>query len=364
MNLRRFLPISAYLSLGLLLCGSRSDADVYSPVVGFLRFQCPSDSDTRVSVPFHPAPRWVGRLDSAPADAGGGRVRLELKDTPGFAPGELTDATHFLLCRDPSGPEGRHFRIAAHGENHIDIVAGLGELGALAQDGLVSVIPGWTLANLFPPDTQTTFHPSAGRLATQRGSELLLFDRTTPGTDLAPSRRFYVTDQGWFEVGTFASADKVVLAPGEAFVVRHPPGVAATDFFASEQVYGGVVSLPIRVSASGPVDTWVALPRPVTITLDELDFGAGQFEESPGTAPEDRRDQLLLFDNAEASRNKAPAAVYFRSGGQWLRDAAGFPPAGAVEIEPSAGLLVRKAQGGADAILHWANAPTYDVTAP
>lgn len=342
-------------------------ADAYSPVYGFLKFDCLAESDTVVSAPFHPVPRWAGRLSAAPASQGTGHVRLSLANSPNFAAGELTTRPHFLLVRDASGPTGRHFDIAAHSANGIDIVATVAELDGLPANGLVSVIPAWTLDTLFPPATQTTFHSSTSPLASGRKSELLLFDETTLGTSLAPSRRFYVTAEGWFETGGFAAAGDFALKPGQAFLVRHPAGVAATQFIPHQQVYAGAVSLSVRTSAEESVDTMLALPRPVPITLDDIDidFGPGGFEESASNEVADRKDQLLVYDNAAAGLNKLPSAVYFRVGGQWRKDEeSAFPDAAGEWIEPSAGLLLRKAAGGTGQPLFWVNAPTYDVTAP
>jgi len=349
----------------LVASGNLRAAEVFSPVFGFLKFDCPANSDTVVSAPFHRAPRWAGRAAGSPTDQGGGTARLSLKDSPSFTAGELTSTPHFLYCRDTSGAhQGRHFRIVTHGASTIDVTASLAELGSLTTDGLVSVIPAWTLETLFPPGTQTTLHASTGPLATDRVSELLFFDTTTAGTSLAPSRRFYVTATGWFEAGTFVSAGNTVIEPGQAFLIRHPAGVAMTSFVPNQQVYGGLVTTAVRVSTEMARDTMVALPRPVAMTLDQLDFGPGQFVESNSTAPADRKDQLLVFDNAEALRNKQPDATFFRSGGQWVRDAVGFPPGGQVTIEPSAGLLLRKASGANNTPVLWVNSPTYDVTAP
>lgn len=353
---------ASLLSLSMAVSGAFA-ATVYSPVVGFLKFVCPAGSDTVVSVPFHPSPRWAGRLLSAPTDQGGGVFRFDLKDSPSFANNELTSSPHLLYCRDASGPEGRHFPIVAHAADSVDVSAAAADLAGLTSDGLVSVIPGWTLDSLLPPASQTALHPSTGPLATERVSELLFFDDATAGTDLAPSRRFYVTASGWFEVGGFADAGSTSIAPGQAFVIRHPAGVAATAFLPSQQVYGGKVALAIPVANGVARDTMLGLPRPVPLTLDQLDFAPGQFVESASTAPGDREDQLLVFDNAATGLNKLPSATYYRSGGQWLR--AGTDVAsGSVQIEPSAGLLLRKAAGGADAVAYWVNAPTYDVTAP
>jgi uncharacterized protein (TIGR02597 family) len=353
--------------LSLTISGILLAAEVFSPVVGFMNFDCPADSDTVVSAPFHPAPRWAGRAAGSPTDQGGGTTRLSLKDSPAFAAGELTSTPHFLYCRDAAGVHrGRHFLIVQHGADTVDVMASLIDLGSLTTDGLVSVIPAWTLDTLFPPDTQTTLHPSTGPLATERVSELLFFDATTVDTSLAPSRRFYVTDTAWHEVGgSFAEAGDTVIEPGRAFIIRHPVGVGLTTFVPNQQVYGGLVSVMIGGSAADKGrDTMIGLPRPVSITLDDLDFAPGQFVESVTTAPGDRKDQLLVFDNTEPLRNKQPDAVYFRSGGQWLSSESGFPAAGSEPIEPSAGLLVRRAAGSGATPILWVNSPTYDVTAP
>ncbi len=358
--------VRSVLVAAALAAASRAEAaDAYSPVYGFLKFDCSAASDTVVSVPFHPVPRWAGRLSGIPLPEGTDRVRLALANSPSFAANELTTRPHFLLVRDTSGPTGRHFDIVAHSTNHIDIAAEVADLDGLLSNGLVSVIPAWTLDSLFPPASQTTFHPSTGPLASKRGSELLFFDNTTAGTSLAPSRRFYVTSSGWFEVGSYAPADNVALSPGQAFLVRHPEVADATEFIPHQQVYGGPVTLPVRTDAGKAVDTMLALPRPVPITLADIGAG-GPVEESATTASNDRKDQLLVYDNSAAGLNKQPTTTYFRVGGEWRKDdeGDGFPVSDAVSIEPSAGLLLRKAAGGTGGVLHWTHAPTYDVTAP
>lgn len=355
-----------FLFIALAASTMRTDAvDAYSPVVGFMRFDCPANSDTRVSVPFHRTPRWAGKLSDAPTDQGNSTVRLSLAGSPAFAAGELTSAPHFLLCRDAAGPEGRHFRIVAHGAGHVDIEATPGDLSGLVQDGLISIIPAWTIGTLFPHATQNTFHASTGNLASSRGSELHLFDSTSSGTNLAPARRFFVTASGWREIGNgYPAADTVLITPGQSFIVRHPAGVSATAFVAMDQVYGGIVRIPVRVANGKRQDTVVAPPRPVIQTLAELDFGS-VFEESPDTTPANRRDELHVYDNSASAQNKGPAAVYFRQAGAWVRDQATvFPNSDAVEIEPANSLLIRKAAAANNTPLIWSNAPTYDVTAP
>ncbi len=359
----RNFPVIA-LTLGLAT--SASAADVYSPVVGFLKFDCLPASDTIVSVPFHPTPRWAGALSATPSSQSGGLMRLSLKDTPAFTGTELSDTPHFVYLRDNTAPssQGRHFLIVAHGTDTIDISATSGELTGLGVDSQISVIPGWTLATLFPPATQTTFTASTGNLASNRKSELLFFDRATAGSNLAPSRTFFVTATQWIEAGSYTESGDVVIEPGQAFIVRHPAGVSQSTFIPSQQVYGGAFAVSVPYSATSAQDTMVALPRPVPLTLDQLDLGSA-FEESSSTASNVRRDELLVYNNAAPARNKLPSAIYFRTGGNWVQDTTEFPAAGATSIEPSAGLVIRKAQAGANgAPLVWINNPVYDVAAP
>ena len=367
MRIRFLPPPRLILSAGFaaaFAAGIGLAKDTVSPAVGFLRFDCLSGSDTPLSVPFQRPARWSGRLGAAPAVQGTGSVRVTLAGTPAFAAGELLAARHLLFIRDSAGPVGRHFLIIGHTASTIDLAASPGFIDGLAEGDLVSVVPGWTLATLFPPATQTTFHPSGGPLATQRGSELLFYNNTGEGTGLAPSRRFFVTSSGWFEVGDYAAADEVAILPGQAFVVRHREGAAATTFVPFDEVPPSTVSLPVAVSGNSAQESSMAPPRPVTSTLDQLGLADPVFTESASSALVDRKDELLVFDGVGAGINRGPSAVYFRSGGQWLRDTAGFPVSGTTLLEPSEGLLIRKAPGTAPAVLWWNQLPVYDLTAP
>jgi uncharacterized protein (TIGR02597 family) len=342
-----------------------SDAkDLVTPAVGYLRFDCLPASDTPLSVPFQRPSRWSGKLAAAPVDQGGGTVRLTLTGSPAFANGELTAAPHLLLSRAPAGAIGRHFAITAHSAASVDLAATPADLAGLINEDQISIIPAWTLATLFPAASQSTFHLSTGPLATQRGSELLFFNDVGEGINLAPSRRFYLTAAGWFEAGSYLSANDQVILPGQAFAVRHRTGAAATTFVPFDEVSGNIISLALPVAAGKADDAMVAPPRPTPVTLDQLDLTGLIFVESSSTAIGDRKDQLILFDATVAEMNRRPSAIYFRNGGQWKQDTTGFPSSGTTQIEPSAGLLIRKAAGTTASIPRWSNAPAYDLTTP
>lgn len=355
---------TALLAASAGIADSRAQESVVSAPSGFLRVLCKGGSDTRVSVPFHPVARWSGPLAAAPVDAGAGTVRLSLGFPPSIAAGTFANSLHYVYVRATAAAEGRHFPIVVHEAGAVDIEAALGDLGGLAAGDRVEILPGWTLDRLFPPGQQTTIHPSTGRLSSGRGSEILFFNEEGEGIRLAPSRRFFLNEDGWIEVGSYTAAGEVAVLPGQAFLIRHPAGSADTSFVAMQQVYVGPVSLPVRVAAGARQDSIVAPPLPVPVALSSLALDAAIFEESANLDEESRRDELIVYDNAAVGINKKPSAIYFRSGGKWIEDAAGFPDADAVRIEPSSGLLIRKAGGGGDLVLRWSQPPGQDLAQP
>lgn len=365
-NLLRF-PGDPLILLALTALAAIPEAgqarDTVTPAIGYFRFDCPSGSDTHLSVPFQRPIRWSGKLSASPS-AQAGSIRLTLAGAPSFAADELIATSHLIFIRDTSLPGGRHFAIVAHGSATVDVAANLADLSGLTEGDLLSVVPAWTLATLFPPSSQTTFHISTGPLASQRGSELLFFNEDGEGVALAPSRRFFVTSSGWIEVGDYSDADDVVILPNQPFVVRHREGAAATTFVPFDEVSPGMIALPLGTANGNIKEARLAPPRPVPVSLDQLGLTGAVFTESTGTAPADRKDELFLFDGTAPGINRTPSAVYFRSGGQWLRDTAGFPASGGTLIEPAEGLLIRKAAGTSTSVLWWENLPIYNLTAP
>lgn len=358
-HLARVLSLSAAASAGLT--ASQAQEAVVSAPAGYLRVACKGGTDTRVSVPFHSVASWVGPISAAPVSPGAGLIRLSLVFPPAIVDGTFAASLHYVYVRTSGG---RHFPVVAHASGSLDIEAEAAEIAGLANGDRIEIIPGWTLDRLFPPGQQTTIHPSTGRLTSGRGSEILFFNEQGDGIRLAPSRRFFLNEDGWIEVGGFTAAGNVAIAPGQSFLIRHPAGMAETSFVANQQVYTGPVGLPVRAASGSRQDTPVAPPRPVPVVLAALDLDATTFEESSGLDEESRRDELLIYDNAAVGINKKPSAIFFRSGGKWIQDTTGYPEADNVVIEPSSGMLLRKAAGGADLVLQWTSLPGHDLSQP
>ncbi|MCB1079892.1 MAG: TIGR02597 family protein, partial [Verrucomicrobiae bacterium] len=329
----------------LALTLGTATAQFSTPPVGIYKFNCLGGSDTVVSIPFHRAPIWQGTLDGPPVPVENQVSRLNLHGDGPFDGGLPDDGRRYYAYFLPgSQREGTIASIVSSVGPSIEVNMGAGALAGATIGDRLAVIPAWTIADLFPPETQTSIHSSSGNLLTQRKSELLLFDSSGEGINLsAPRKLFLRSDGNWIDSGTFEEAGGIVVLPGAPFIVRHPVGCEDTEFVAKESVFVGRVAIPIRTGRDGGQDNAVALPRPIDLLLGELSFGVGVFQESPTTDPGDRKDTLLVFDNTEARINKKPSGVFFRFSGKWYRDEPGFPEASDFVISGGAGMIVRKA---------------------
>ena len=331
---------------------------VTSAPVGYVATTCQGGSDTLVSVPFHRPAAWAGRLDAAPS-AGDDGVLLTLVGDPEFDEGQLLAAPHYVLFGSGGALAGEWFEVISHNGSEVEVEAPLTALQDASAGDPVMIIPHWTLASLLPPATQPTAHLSEGSLLTQRGTEVLFFDRDSEGIQLAPNRKFFVTTAGWFEAadGTPEAGD-VLVPPGLMLVIRHPEGAPSTVFVARQQVFTGPLVQPIRRSESQALDNALAAPRPIPVRLADLDLDDEVF--TPSSSNEGvRMDELLVYDNAEAAINKQPSATYFRTPVGWVEDADGFPAADDTTVDGAQGLVIRKAAGPGDSTLRWLNAPRY-----
>lgn len=356
------LGLLSALAAGLIIwpaTAQESPISVTSAPVGYVATVCQGGSDTILSVPFHRPPAAAGRLDGAPADGAPGVV-LTLEIDPELEEDALLDEPHYVLFGAGGGLEGEWFAVIGHDGPEITIDAELASVADAEAGDPLLVIPHWTLASLLPLGNQPTVYHSAGLLLSERASELLFFDRETEGIQLAPNRKFFLTDEGWFEAADgFPEAGDVVVLPGQMIVIRHPQGADNTLFVARQQVFTGPFVQPVRRSEGSAQDNALAAPRPVPVSLADLDLGDDVFTPSATTDPAARADELLVYDNAEAAINKQPSAIYFRTPDGWVRDADGFPAADDVQVDGAQGLVVRKAAGVDAASLRWLNTPRY-----
>jgi uncharacterized protein (TIGR02597 family) len=104
-------------------------------------------------------------------------------------------------------------------------------------------------------------------------------------------------------------------------------------------------------------DNAVALTRPVTVSLDASGLiSSGAFASSP--LPGSRTDELQIFDNTVALKNKSSSAIYYYWSNAWRRVGAGTTDVGSDGVfVPGSGIVIRKATNNAAAT--WLNSPTW-----
>lgn len=365
-----------YLALFLLPQGSVSGETAVSPTLGFNKVVCLPNSDTIVGVPFRQQGSRMGALASAP-DISGDSATLTLSGNPSLPNGGLDK--HYVKFSS-GAKDGRYYDITGNTADTLTLDLNGDSLAGVVEGDKVVIAEYWTLDTLFPPDKATTSWTeippgsgnwvpdghavvaSLGTLPTGRRTEIRVVDPTTAGTNLPVSGRYFVNAGVWRKSGdAVTDFGGLILYPDQCFRISHPATVLReTVFGASGDVETGNFSVPLSTRSEGLQDNLVSIPRPVAVTLDELNLRqSGAFVPSLGTLPGDRRDLLLVFDNEAQLINKAPSATYFVVGGQWRKVGSGTSNVGGDQLPPGVGFIVRKYQTTSGETVFWNNLPSY-----
>lgn len=347
--------------LVLVLLQNQAGAQSFvSETAGYNVTTCVAGSDTIVSAPFRRQVVFRGTLASDPVGADSSAT-LTLEDSPAFSGKDFVTEAHYLGFTGTSAGAGWQFRVISQGALTLGIDLTSGDLAGVAAGDSFEVIPYWTLDSLFPAGSETV-HESPGLLVSERGTEILFFDRDSASIHLAPNRKFFRTAGGWKEaVRGFPDAGGEVVPAGASFVIRHPAGVADTRFVSRQWVDPGAKAYSLKTSVEGPRDNHLGSVRPIPVKLQDLDLEPPAFVESASTDPADRGDELHVFDNTIAAVNRKDSAIYFRVSGHWVEsdEAQSFPNADDAEIDAGAGLMIRKAAKAGGGATVWVNTPRY-----
>ncbi|MCF6238658.1 MAG: TIGR02597 family protein, partial [Candidatus Marinimicrobia bacterium] len=295
---------------------------VSSPVVGFVALDIQPDSDTVVTIGFHQAAEFSGKL-SAAASISDGTATLNLQAVSGIGAANQFAGSYYIRVRT-GNESGRVLPILSNTTSSVTVdLEGAAELQIAIEDQ-ISIIPWWTLETLFPSAEQPAEQQSAGNLPPERKLEMLLYTGGD-GTSLSPSRIFFLTASGWKESKReFPSAGGVIIRPFAVMLMRSKSSGVTWKLLSSGRVNENDSAILLQTSINGSQDNVIGIDRPVAAKLNELGLESA-FEESASNDPADRKDELLILDNSESTKNRPPSATYFRTGGQWVLDGAGFP---------------------------------------
>lgn len=325
------------------LCGASSalfaQTTSSTPPIGFIRKDCPANSDTRLSIPLERQAEYVGPLAAITGNV------LTVEGTPGWSPNQFQYAEgtqnekYYVLFL--SGTRlGRDFDVSANGDNTLTLDLGNDTLEGVVAGDRIKLLPHWTLDAAFPDGEGV----QASSIF-QQETELLVQDGSTAGINLAPVKTYFYTDS-WKDFNNVGGdAGSEVIRPHEPLLVRNRSNATSAIFVGV--VPTNTLSVPLRIPAgNGQQDNFVALSRPVPVRLRDAGL-EDSFAVSPSTFL--LTDQLLVYDDTQIVINKSPRYTYYRDAqGTWRRFGEGSDyDAGDEEIfTPGTGVIIRKAGTG------------------
>jgi uncharacterized protein (TIGR02597 family) len=322
-----------------------------SDIAGFVKLPLLGLSDNYISLPFLRPAAAVVTVSSISSNL------ITVAGSPGWSSNQFVYSagaqSNTYYARFTSGAaEGRFYPVAANGTNTLTLTLGSDNLNAVGQNDALSVEPFWTFKTVFPNGSGVNISLTSGN----RNTEVLIPDFTSAGINLSAAKFYYFSGGLWKLVGQSTDRGDDVLLPNTHFVVRHNVSTNTT-LTTFGVVAVSKLALPLITTTSNQQDNFLALTRPVSVSLDNSGLvSSGAFAASP--LPGALTDELLTFDNTVAQRNKSSSAIYYFWNGAWRRVGAGTNIVGQSAVfAPGNAVIVRKATNSVSPL--WLNSPTY-----
>ena len=248
--------------------------------------------------------------------------------------------------------EGRIYPITANASASVTLNLGTDNLSNVTANDTISIEPYWTLGTIFPNGNGVNVSPTVGN----RNTEILTPDLTSSGINLSATKVYFFNAGIWKQVGQGSvNHNDDIIQPNSYLCIRH--NVATnTTVFAAGVVVSANLAIPLRNQPGVQQDNAVGLLRPIAVSLNASGLiSSGAFQPSP--IPGSRTDELLVFDNTVASRNKSASAVYYYWQNAWREVGFGSADVGANLLMPGTGFIIRKGTNNATAV--WTNSPNW-----
>lgn len=335
---------------------------VSSDPVGFIPIPAKGNSDTYITLPLHRIAYFRGSVTSA----ANGVVTINQAT---FADDQLNHRYYLLIASGSN--DGRWYRILdTVAPNQVVVATDGDDLAATAGAGTkIQVIPFWTLNTAFPEGAgvhaSDSFAPK---------SWVLLPDETTTGTNLATESSFFyysgslLGGEGWRKVGaaTTQKYDDQILLPETHLIVRHEVAIDTVV------LCPGAVKMSSAAAVVRTLGNNRAQDNPVTFNVAvATSLAASMLKESGAFASSATigtpADQLLVFDNSQAGKNKSPRWIYYHysgtanGGAGWrlLGGDANVKYDGELVFQPNYGYVIRKAAAASAVRSVWKMKPAY-----
>jgi len=352
----------ALLLVTLVMGAAAFDArgEAASTPAGFYKLDCLGNSDTIVSIPFT-RPETNSSLVQSIAGS-----EVTVAGMPGWLVDQFvyvsgTQSNTYYLRFLTGAKEGSYYPIVANGTNSLTLSLGGDDISSVTNGTRLSVIPYWTLGTAFPGGKGVM----ATALSFSRKTEVMIPNVNGVGINLSPGSPYYFLTNVNFPNGIWQQAgasptnkNDDVLLPDNYFIVRNNTA-SSTVFTAQGSVPTSRLTVPLAAENFTKQDNFVALTRPATNTLNESGLiQSGAFLGSPTTFS--RTDELLVFNNEVAAKNKAPTARYFylSPSNTWCQVGSGTTDMGNQPVfTPGTGFIIRKQTNAVSSL--WSNLPNY-----
>ena len=342
MKTRQVFPLLAWVALSLSP-KIHAAVEVATDPVGFVSISVPADSDAVLAVPLYRTPVFRGVIQSISGNvvtvsASANWVADQFKQV---TPTQNDTFAALIATGDAenNGKEGMIGKITANGTNTLtvqldqdDTFAGVKtETSNPGAGDQIDVMAYWTPASLLG-----TSLPN--------GVQLLLFPTNQAGINIRSQTTLTMTAGAW--TNGAENANNLQLFFGQGFVLRN-----AT---ASPQVVSMVGSVPMAThryvlrknSSTGTAqDIRIGYTSPVPEIIGNLKVGF-----TPG-------DQLLVFDNAAAGKNKSSVKTLVYSGSFWYDGAVNVTTS--FKLQPGQGYIFRRAPSASAGATVWATMQSY-----
>lgn len=292
-----------------------------------------ANTDVALSVPLLRASEFAGTVSSVTGST------LVVEGAQNWTATQFTadPSKPYVLYVTSGTQEGLSALVTASSGSSLTLTVVEGDLAGVAVDSEIKIVPAWTAKTFIAPS------------AVAPGTQLLAFAGTVPGINLAPSQILTSTGTAWvYTFGGSGSADNFIVYPTESFVLR--AGATAVN---SLVVTGEVPTFKHRqtlskLTPSGQAqDIRFSYTNPASqgLLASGLGITAG--------------DQLLIFNNAVAGKNKAPSQIITYTGTSWVGTFGISGSQNDYQLTGGQGYVYRTASGATASNRDWISAQSY-----
>lgn len=340
----------ACLAIGVGLT-SRAQSVATAPV-GAVVLEAPANSDSYFSIPLVRPAVYEGVVEAKSGNA------LTLKSAS-FAAGGLQyqagvqSNTYYAQIASGSAA-GQFSTILSNTAQAVTCEYEQDILDSVQVGDKIVIRPYWTLGTVFPDSAAGTyFVASTSNLSSGRRTEILFPDLVTVGVNKSPNSIYYY-NLFWRRVGAVSvNRNDVIIPPDTFFVIRGNAYSASTKTVVTGVVQLNPSTVSLLTSSAGKNDNPLGTTTPVPMAFSALNLTAsGAFTASTSNLSSGRGDEILVFDNSQIAKNKAPSAIYYFNS-FWRKVGETSVNHNTSTIPVGAALIVRKKQGALSQVVDW-----------